>query len=325
MTDPQSTPKQRRVAADPAGIARAAEALSSGRLIAFPTETVYGLGADAGNDDAVARIFEAKGRPHFNPLIVHVADISSARELVHFDRRAEVLANRFWPGALTLVLNRKPEAPLSRLVSAGLGTAAIRLPQHPVARAIIEAAGSSVAAPSANRSGLVSPTTADHVCEAWPAESDLGPDVVLDDGPCSIGLESTVIDLSESEPSLLRPGGIAMEDLGAALGETLRTSENVDAPKSPGMLSRHYAPNTPLAMNATCARPNGLLLGFGPSTRNADLNLSASGNLREAAANLFAMLHQLDKRGMEEIAVSPIPDFGLGRAINDRLRRATTE
>lgn len=325
MTDPQSTSDKRRVAADLAGVARAADALTSGRLIAFPTETVYGLGADAGNDDAVARIFEAKGRPHFNPLIVHVADISSARELVDFERRAEILVERFWPGALTLVLKRRPEAPLSRLVSAGLDTAAIRMPRHAVAHQIIEKAGIPVAAPSANRSGFVSPTTAGHVSEAWPMETDMGPDVIVDDGPCDIGLESTVIDLSEPQPTLLRPGGIAVEELTAVLGDGLRTSEHVDAPKSPGMLSRHYAPKTPLAMNVKNARPDGLLLGFGPTVSDADLNLSPSGNLREAAANLFAMLHQLDKRGMAEIAVTPIPDTGLGRAINDRLRRATAE
>ena len=270
----------------------------------------------------MARIFEAKGRPRFNPLIVHVADISSARELVHFDGRAELLAGRFWPGALTLVLRRKPGTALSRLVSAGLDTAAIRLPQHAVAHQIIETAGVPVAAPSANRSGLVSPTTADHVCEAWPVESSVGPDVIVDDGACAIGLESTVVDLSETASTLLRPGGVPMEDLEATLGEELRVSENVDAPKSPGMLLRHYAPSTPLAMNAQSARHDGLLLGFGPSISNADLNLSPSGNLREAAANLFAMLHLLDKRGMAEIAVTPIPETGLGRAINDRLRRA---
>lgn len=325
MTDSYSTPDIRRVTADPMGIARAADALSSGRLVAFPTETVYGLGADAGNDDAVARIFEAKGRPHFNPLIVHVAGISSARDLVHFDRRAEILADRFWPGPLTLVLRRKSNASLSLLVSAGLDTAAIRLPQHAAARSIIEAAGSPVAAPSANRSGLISPTTADHVCEAWSVESELGPEVIVDDGPCKIGLESTVIDLSETAPTLLRPGGIALEELEAGLGEGIRTSEIIDAPKSPGMLARHYAPKTPLVMNAKTAGPNGLLLGFGPKTRNADLNLSPSGSLREAAANLFAMLHKLDRRGMAEIAVTTIPDTGLGRAINDRLHRAAAE
>jgi len=322
LTDPYPTADERRVTASPSGITRAADALASGRLIAFPTETVYGLGADAENDDAVARIFEAKGRPRFNPLIVHVAGTSWARELVHFDRRAELLAERFWPGALTLVLRRKSGASLSRLVSAGLDTAAIRLPQHAVAHQIIEKAGVPVAAPSANRSGLVSPTTADHVYEAWPRGIELGPDVIVDDGPCAIGLESTVVDLSEPEPTLLRPGGIAIEDLNAALGEELRTSEKIDAPKSPGMLLRHYAPNTPLVMNVENTSPDGLLLGFGPTVRNADLNLSPSGDLREAAANLFAMIHQLDKRGMAEIAVTPIPDIGLGRAINDRLRRA---
>ncbi|MFO1127198.1 MAG: L-threonylcarbamoyladenylate synthase [Rhodospirillales bacterium] len=299
-------------------VAEAGALIGAGRLVAFPTETVYGLGGDAGNDLAVAAIFAAKNRPQFNPLIVHVDDVGAADRLAWLDARAETLARRFWPGPLTLVLRRRERAPLAPLVSAGLATVALRVPAHPLALALIRAAGRPIAAPSANPSGRVSPTLARHVV------AELGDKVamVLDGGPCRVGVESTVVDLSEATPFLLRPGGLAIEAIEAVIGPL--ASPTPGAPRAPGMLARHYAPTRPLRLDARDAAPGEVLLGFGDVGAGAALSLSRAGNLEEAAANLFQMLRALDRTGVGTIAVAPIPDVGLGRAINDRLRRAAT-
>jgi len=299
-------------------ITAAAALLRAGRLVAFPTETVYGLGGAATDDTAVARIFEAKGRPSFNPLIVHVPDLAAAEACAVFDDRARAVAAAFWPGPLTLVLPRREEAGLSRLVSAGLPSVALRVPAHPVAQALLRAAGVPVAAPSANRSGGISPTRAEHVVASLGARVDM----VVDGGPCAVGLESTVLDLTGERPILLRPGGITPADLEAVLGAPVVSgSDDPMAPKSPGQLLSHYAPDRPVRLNATEARPGEALLGFGPAP-GATLNLSESGDLVEAAAHLFAALHALDDARFTVIAVMPVPDKGLGLAINDRLRRA---
>jgi L-threonylcarbamoyladenylate synthase len=303
-------------AADGQAIADAAARLAAGGLVAFPTETVYGLGADATDDAAVAALFAAKERPSFNPLIVHLADQAAAERIVEFDDRTRRLAEAFWPGALTVVRRRRPEAGISLLVSAGLETVAVRVPAHPIAEALLSAAGRPIAAPSANRSGQVSPTAAAHVVDSLGGRIDL----VLDGGPCRVGIESTVIDLSLSEPVLLRPGGIAGEDIEAVIGAL--AAADGGAPRSPGMLERHYAPGRPLRPNATQARPGEALLAFGPLAPPQALNLSPEGDVVEAAANLFAMLRALDRPEHVAIAVMPIPETGLGRAINDRLRRA---
>jgi len=303
---------------DNEAIGHAARLLCAGALVAFPTETVYGLGADATDDPAVARIFAAKGRPRFNPLIVHVPDLDAAAALVRLDERARTLAARFWPGPLTLVLPRCTDARVSLLVSAGLDTVAIRAPDHPVAQALLAAAGRPIAAPSANVSGRISPTTAAHV------RTELGDRVaaVLDGGPCRVGLESTVLDLSGRVPTLLRPGAISSEILEAMLGR-LASPTDAGAPRSPGMLRRHYAPRRPLRLDATAVGPAEALLGFGPETADCTLSLSPRGDLVEAAGNLFAMLRALDAaEGFSSIAVARIPEHELGRAINDRLRRA---
>jgi len=304
--------------ASPEAIHEAALALRNGGLVAFPTETVYGLGADATSDAAVAAIFAAKNRPQFNPLIVHFADADSAAAAVTFDERAHRLAGAFWPGPLTLVLPRRAANGISLLVSAGLETVAVRVPRQPVARALLAEAGIPVAAPSANRSFSVSPTRASHVA----ADLDGRIDLILDDGPCPVGLESTVIDLSTAAATLLRLGGLAVEAIEAVVGPL--AAPTGDAPKSPGMLSRHYAPARPLRLNATAAAPDEALLGFGPQVLGATLNLSPRGSLEEAAANFFAMMRELDRSEFTAIAVSPIPLTGLGRAINDRLKRAAT-
>lgn len=304
-------------AADPLHLAEAGALLRDGRLVAFATETVYGLGADATNDRAVAAIFEAKGRPSFNPLIIHVADADQADPLVEMDPRARALMARFWPGPLTLVLPRAKDSPVSLLASAGLDTIAIRLPGHDLARALIRAAGRPVAAPSANRSGAVSPTTAQHVAESLGARVAL----ILDGGPCRVGVESTVLDLSTDRPTLLRPGGVTAEQLEQALGAPLaHPHQDPAAPKSPGMLASHYAPTLPVRLDAGRAEPGEALLGFG--AMESTLNLSPAGDLEEAAANLFAFLRRLDDATHRGIAVAPIPSTGLGAAINDRLRRA---
>jgi L-threonylcarbamoyladenylate synthase len=302
-----------------AAIARAAALLRAGRLVAFPTETVYGLGGDAMNDGAVAAIFAAKARPRFNPLIVHVRDLPEAETLAIFNSPARHAATRFWPGPLTFVLPRQPAAGLSLLASAGLDTVAIRVPDHPVAQALLREAGRPIAAPSANRSGRVSPTEAAHVAE------DLGNDValILDGGPTPVGLESTVLDLSGEAPALLRPGAVTLEALTEVLGPIAFPGSGI--PKSPGMLASHYAPRLPVRIGATAARSGEALLAFGPNAPPGFaevLWLSRSGDLPEAAANLFAMLRRLDSPSFTGIAVMPIPEHGLGRAINDRLSRA---
>ncbi|HYM32011.1 MAG TPA: L-threonylcarbamoyladenylate synthase [Candidatus Cybelea sp.] len=303
----------------PASIAEAARELRAGRLVAFPTETVYGLGGNAEDDRAVAAIFAAKRRPTFNPLIVHVRDTDAARRLAHFNKRAELLAEAFWPGALTLVLSRRADCRVSRLASAGLDTLAVRVPRHPAAHDLLAACGFPVAAPSANPSGRISPTTAEHVRDGLGSRVSL----ILDGGPCAVGLESTVIGVADVEPLLLRPGGIAREDIESVIG---RLSEPNDARlQAPGMLASHYAPVRPLRLNAVVVAPNEALLAFGepvPQGAAAMLNLSPAGDLTEAAANLFAHLHALDRPEFAGIAVMPIPERGLGHAINDRLRRA---
>ena len=310
-----------RVPPDPAGIRRAADALRRGGLVAFPTETVYGLGADATSDLAVARIFEAKRRPRFNPLIVHLADPAEAPRLAQWPALGARLAAAFWPGALTLVVERRPGVALSPLVSAGAPTVALRVPAHPVAARLLAAVGRPVAAPSANPAGRISPTTADHV------EAGLGAavDLILDGGTCPLGLESTVVDLTVQPPALLRPGGLARDALEAISGPLDRAAGQAGAPRSPGMLASHYAPRLPVRLDALAVGPDEALLAFGsqvPEGARVVRNLSPGADLVEAAANLFAMLHELDRSGAAAIAVMPIPAHGLGEAILDRLERA---
>ncbi len=308
-------------------ILEAAELLRQGRLVAFPTETVYGLGADATNERAVAAIFEAKGRPRFNPLISHVLDAAHARQLVAWTDTAERLAQRFWPGPLTLVLPRAPGSPIALLTTAGLDTAAIRAPSHPIAQALIRAAGRPIAAPSANRSGAVSPTRAEHVVDSLGERVPL----VIDGGPCLVGLESTVLDLSSEQPTLLRPGGVTREAIEAVIGAIALSDalpHGDSARKSPGQLASHYAPARPVRLHATSVSADEGLLAFGPQVPQGAMltyNLSPAGDLGQAAANLFAMLRALDRPGIGRIAVMPIPESGLGLAINDRLRRAAAD
>lgn len=311
------------VAATPDNIAAAAKILRDGGLVAFPTETVYGLGANAADGDAVSAVFAAKDRPPNNPLIVHVKDLRAARAIADFSEPAEKLARAFWPGALTIVLRRREQG-LSPLVSAGLDTVAVRVPNHPAAQALLAASGLAVAAPSANRSGRISPTAAGHVVFSLPGPGDGGPAMILDGGPCLIGVESTVIDLSSGPPALLRPGGIAAEDIEAVAGalETADAAEPDGAKKSPGQMQRHYAPDLPLRLNAGAPKPGEAFLAFGPDAPDGSMNLSPAGDLAEAAANLFSMIRSLDGPPFEGIAVMAIPETGLGRAINDRLRRA---
>jgi L-threonylcarbamoyladenylate synthase len=303
-------------------IERAAEALRAGRLVAFPTETVYGLGALATDDAAVAAIFAAKRRPRFNPLIAHVTGAAAAEPLAVWSETAARLAGRFWPGPLTLVLPRAPDSPLSLLMSAGSATVALRAPSHPVAQALLAATGLPIAAPSANPAGRTSPTTADHV------EAGLGGriDLIVDAGPCPVGIESTVLDLTADPPRLLRPGGLPRAVIEAHIG-ALATgpAPQADGLHAPGQLASHYAPDRPLRLDARDVAPDEALLAFGPDPwpgAALTLNLSESGDATEAAANLFAMLHQLDRPGVRAIAVMPIPDTGLGEAIRDRLQRA---
>ena len=308
-------------------ITEAAGLIAAGRLVAFPTETVYGLGADATDDAAVAAIFAAKDRPASNPLIVHFADAGEAAGAVDFDDRARRLADAFWPGALTLVAARQPQCRLSPLVSAGLDSVAVRVPDHPVAHALLAAAGCPIAAPSANRAGRLSPTRAEHVAQSLGAAVDL----ILDGGACRLGVESTVVDLTGERPALLRPGGVAAEDIEAVVGPLSPPPDgdgDADAggggggaPKSPGLAGPHYAPERPLRLDAGEARPGEALLAFGPGAPADDLNLSPTGDVAEAASNLFAMLRALDRPEYSAIAVMPIPTTGLGRAINDRLNR----
>lgn len=307
-------------------IGQAGAAIREGRLVAFPTETVYGLGADATDDQAVASIFEAKGRPRFNPLIVHVASLDEAGKHCVFNAEAERLARRFWPGGLTLVLPRREGTTLSLLVSAGLDTVAVRVPAHETARALIEEAKRPLAAPSANPSGKVSPTRAAHVMEGLGEAPQLA--FVLDGGACPLGLESTVIGFPQGIPTLLRPGAVARDEIEVVLGRPLADADAASGEEgraSPGQLESHYAPGSPIRLDAAEVAEDEVLLAFGPDAPKAktSMNLSASGDLTEAAANLFAMLRALDaEAGGRRIAVMPIPMTGLGEAINDRLKRA---
>ena len=302
-------------------IAAAARVLSEGGLVAFPTETVYGLGADATNGAAVARLYAAKGRPRFNPLIAHVADTHAALALAHFSDHAKLLADAFWPGPLTLVLPKAAGCPVAELATAGLDSIAVRLPDHPVARDLLMAFGKPIVAPSANRSGHVSPTTGQHVH----ADLDGRVDLIIDGGATSVGVASTIVSCIEM-PTLLRPGGLPREAIERVLGHALMIAEPApdEAPLAPGMLASHYAPRTPLRLNAVDARPGEALLAFGPNVPSAAnaLNLSPAGDLVEAAANLFSHLRALDASGARAIAVMPIPNEDLGEAINDRLARA---
>ncbi|MCV0427781.1 MAG: threonylcarbamoyl-AMP synthase [Roseibium sp.] len=302
-------------------------ALLNGELAAVPTETVYGLAADATNSVACAKIFEAKGRPQFNPLISHVASAEAAIEYGVFDERARKLADAFWPGPLTLVVPKRPSSPISELASAGLDSVALRVPDGPVMRFLSEKTGRPLAAPSANRSGKISPTRADDVI------ADLGSSIsfIIDTGPCAVGIESTIVGLTDETPRLLRPGGLPREDIEEVLGEKLSgapANMRADAPSAPGMLSSHYAPDAAMILNAREASSADALLSFGPDQipgaeqAFAEFNLSPSGDLVEAAANLFQAMRILDSSGANAIRVQFIPNFGLGEAINDRLRRA---
>jgi L-threonylcarbamoyladenylate synthase len=317
-----------RLTADVAGVARAGALLAAGELVGFGTETVYGLGGDATNGRAVAGIFSAKGRPHFNPLIVHFASAAAAFGHVVASGVAERLAAAFWPGPLTLVLPRRVTSRVQLLAGAGLDTLAVRVPAHAVARAIIEAAGVPVAAPSANRSGGVSPTTADHVL----ADLEGRIAAVLDCGPCAVGLESTVVDLT-GDPFLLRPGGVPVEEIEAVIGRVGRgispaQAESARGLRSPGLLVSHYAPDLPVRLNAAVVGADEALLAFGAPLVGAGVvaHLSLAGDLTEAAAHLFSGLRALDaagkRLGLRGIAVMRVPDVGLGAAINDRLQRA---
>ena len=311
-----------------AAVAAAARCLADGRLIGFPTETVYGLGADATHSGAIARLYQAKGRPSFNPLIAHVGDLEAARLIGRFDPQAAALAEAFWPGPLTLVLSRTKDCAVADLATAGLDTVAIRVPAHPLARKILRAFGGPVVAPSANLSGHVSPTTAEHVHHDLAGLIDL----IVDGGAVKVGVESTIVGCFEA-PMLLRPGGLPRAEIERVLGRTLvQPPEDADndsgQPLAPGMLASHYAPRTPVRLNARGIEAGEALLAFGPDvisgveTASAVMNLSARGDLTEAAANLFGYLRALDTRGARAIAVMPVPHHGLGEAINDRLRRA---
>ncbi|MEM1410026.1 MAG: L-threonylcarbamoyladenylate synthase, partial [Pseudomonadota bacterium] len=294
--------------------AEAARLRAAGDLCALPTETVYGLAALASDGTAVAKIYETKGRPRFNPLIVHCVSAEQAHGIVDFNDQAGVLAERFWPGPLTLVLPKRAEAPVSDLASAGLDTLAVRVPAHPAMREVIAALGAPIVAPSANRSGRLSPTEAAHVVDEF-----AGAVPVLDGGPSSAGVESSIVGLAGERPVLLRPGALDQQEIEEALGTKLRDPKGGSI-KAPGMMTSHYAPDQALRLNAAAAHSGEALLGFG-GTPGAVLDLSPSADLRQAASNLFAMLRTLDRQG-RPIAVAPIPDEGLGRAINDRLARA---
>ena len=323
--------KTRILPAGEAAVAEAARILKAGGLVAFPTETVYGLGADATNTAAIARLYQAKGRPAFNPLIAHVGDIEAARKIARFDAQATALAAAFWPGPLTLVLPKTGDCAVADLATAGLETIAIRIPAHRIARDILRAFGGPVVAPSANLSGHVSPTNAAHV------QSDLAGriDLIVDGGPVEVGVESTIIGCFE-QPMLLRPGGLPRADIERVLGRPLaKPPEDAEGdssqPLAPGMLASHYAPRTRVRLDATRLEAGEALLAFGPDAlpgvdaASAVMNLSVRGDLDEAAANLFGYLRALDAKGARAIAVMPVPHHGLGEAINDRLRRAAVE
>ena len=304
----------RIIAPESNDIKAALDILIHGGLVGMPTETVYGLAGDATNDRSVAKIFATKGRPTFNPLISHVCDEEMAKALADFPPLAQELARRFWPGSLTLVLPQKSDCPVSDLATAGLGSIAVRMPDHAIALALIEALGRPVAAPSANPSQMLSPTQAQHVVDQLGDKIDL----VLDGGPCPAGLESTVVSFVGPQPALLRPGAITREDIENITGPLAPPSPVI---ASPGMMKRHYAPHAELRINATFPQTGEAWLAFGPTAHEANLNLSESGDLVEAAANLFHMLRKLDAEH-DRIAVAKIPQKGLGEAINDRLKRA---
>ncbi|WP_198291170.1 L-threonylcarbamoyladenylate synthase [Ancylobacter sp. FA202] len=325
---PQRT--TRVLSSDAVSICEAAHLLLAGGLVALPTETVYGLGCDATDPLAVAHLYAAKGRPSFNPLIAHVPNLAAARRVGILTQAAERLAARFWPGPLTLVVPAL-EGATCELARAGLGSVAIRVPAHPVAQAVLAVAGRPIAAPSANRSGHVSPTTAAHVL----ADLDGRIDLILDAGPCAIGVESTILDCTGETPVLLRPGGLAREAIEETLGSSLlaaplapATYDPEAAPLAPGMLASHYAPSVPVRLDVTEVRPGEALLSFAgahpPGSARAALlrDLSPAGDLVEAASRLFALLRELDAAGAEGIAVVPLPRHDLGEAIADRLRRA---
>jgi L-threonylcarbamoyladenylate synthase len=310
-------------------IQRAAEIIKRGGIVAFPTETVYGLGADAFNPLAVARVFEVKKRPSFDPLIVHVADPADVKKLAkEIPSNAKKLTERFWPGPLTIVLLKEENIP--DIVTAGLPTLAIRMPNHPMALALIEESKCPIAAPSANLFGYLSPTTAEHVRDQLGDQVDL----ILDGGPCPVGVESTIVSFLEEEPMLLRPGGVSLEEIESVIGE-VGTSPSEDRPMAPGMLPKHYAPRTPIVLdrnekNLDLYKDKNIgLLVFQEPVNNLKLHpteiLSKSGDLREAAANLFAAIRRLDALNLDLIVATPIPEVGLGRAIVDRLRHAASK
>lgn len=293
----------------------AARALADGALILLPTETVYGLGADAGNAEAVAAIFAAKGRPRFNPLISHVADAEAAARIGAFDETAHALAKAFWPGPLTLVTPIRDASRMCDLARAGLDSVAIRVPAHPTARAVLAAFGGPVVAPSANRSGRPSPTTFADAVE----ETGFAVAAAVDGGDCQVGLESSVVSVLDGRAALLRPGAVTRDQIEAVVGPL---AEDGQGHRSPGRLALHYAPDAPVRIEATAARAGEILLGFGPGVGDPRWSLSPSGDPAQAAANLFRLLREADRQRPVGIAVSPVPQTGLGEAINDRLRRA---
>jgi L-threonylcarbamoyladenylate synthase len=308
-------------------IREAADIIRSGGIVAMPTETVYGLAADATSDAAVTRIYEAKGRPQFNPLIVHVLNLETAEKLAVFTDLARELARAFWPGPLTLVLKRAADSPISHLATAGLETIALRAPDHPLARALLSAAGRPLAAPSANLSGAVSPTRAEHVRDGLGGRVDM----ILDGGPCPVGVESTIVKIEDEEARLLRPGGVPASAIERVAGRRLKRPERESSVIAPGMMASHYAPRARLRLNVESPERDEAYLSFGhpPADHPFTLNLSETGDLREAAGNLFAHLRAadalVDRLGLVGIAAAPIPDEELGEAINDRLRRAAAK
>ena len=300
-------------------IKKAAHLIQTGQVVAFPTETVYGLGASAYDTKAIAKIFAIKNRPTFNPLISHISDTDFLKEYAQTDERVLALAQKFWPGPMTFILNRKDKNPALDLACAGLDKISVRMPNHPVALALIKESGVPIVAPSANKSQTISPTTAQHV------QNSLGEAVpmILDNGPCTIGVESTILDMTHSQIVVLRAGGLAAEKIETFLGETVLFSDgNPNKPSSPGQLLKHYAPRYPTRINICSPEKDEFFIGFGD--KDGDLNLSPSGNLEEAAAHLFQMLHQAEEQTQKtKIAIAPIPNIGLGRAINDRIKRAS--
>jgi L-threonylcarbamoyladenylate synthase len=310
------------VTATPEAIDVAAGLLRDGELVAFPTETVYGLGADATRDDAANAVYAVKGRPRSNPLIIHIPDVDSASEIACFDERADILAEAFWPGPLTLILPRRPKCAVSSHACAGLDTVALRIPANDIALDLLRKTRRPIAGPSANASGRTSPTTARHVAQSLGNAISL----ILDGGPCQVGIESTIITLAHKRPLLLRPGGIPVEEIERLIGPISEPANNTDmAPSSPGRAMSHYAPNLLVRLNAASVDAKEALLAFGPDAPEGaaiTLNLSAEGDIDEAAANLYRMLLELDDPAFTRIAVMALPDIGVGRAINDRLRRA---